>query len=148
MKVNADTSTHQSHLTDLMGSDKPLTKLDLKEDSRIIRFGKIFRQSGLDELPQIINILRGEMSLIGPRPCLPYEVESYLQWQKRRFDVLPGITGLWQVNGKNRTTFTEMMRLDMRYARELSFWLDAKIMFKTIPAIIRQIQDGRTVKNS
>ena len=89
----------------------------------------------MDELPQLFNVLRGEMSLIGPRPCLPYESEDYLLWQTGRFDIVPGMTGLWQVSGKARTTFNEMMRLDIRYGRHRSLWLDIKILLKTVSAV-------------
>ncbi len=143
MHVNADTTVHQSYLGALMQEEKPMKKLDLKDDARIIPFGKILRQTAIDELPQLINILRGEMSIVGPRPCLPYEADKYLLWHCRRFDVRPGLTGLWQVSGKNKTTFSQMIRFDISYARKISLWLDLKIIFKTIPAIIDQVMDGR-----
>ncbi len=101
-----------------MDSDAPMVKLDARGDSRIIPFGLLLRSAGLDELPQLINVLRGEMSMVGPRPCLPYECDKYLPWQCERFNTLPGLTGLWQVSGKNRTTFNEMMQLDIEYARK------------------------------
>ncbi len=91
-----------------------MIKMDAKGDKRIIPFGKLLRSSGLDELPQLVNVLKGEMSLVGPRPCLPYEAAKYLPWQMERFNALPGLTGLWQVSGKNRTTFTKMIQLDIR----------------------------------
>jgi lipopolysaccharide/colanic/teichoic acid biosynthesis glycosyltransferase len=81
----------------------------------------------------------GQMSLVGPRPCLPYEAKEYLLWHNRRFDTMPGITGLWQVSGKNRTTFRQMIRLDIYYARHLSPWLDIKILFLTLPAVLNEI---------
>ena len=143
MHVNNDTSVHRGHLTDLMNSDKPMVKMDVTGDPRIIPFGVPLRSSGLDELPQLINVLLGQMSLVGPRPCIVYEYEKYLPWQKKRFDSLPGLTGLWQVSGKNRTTFDEMIELDIRYSREKTLWLDIKIVLKTIPALIVQIQDTR-----
>jgi lipopolysaccharide/colanic/teichoic acid biosynthesis glycosyltransferase len=143
MFANTDTSIHQGHLDQLIGSDQPMVKMDLKGDPRIIPFGLPLRSSGLDELPQIINVLRGEMSLVGPRPCVSYEFEKYLPWQKERFDTLPGLTGLWQVSGKNRTTFDEMIQFDIEYAREKSPALDMKIILKTIPALIVQIRDTR-----
>ena len=90
--------------------------------------------------------LRGEMSLVGPRPCLPYEYDKYLPWQKERFATLPGLTGLWQVSGKNRTTFVEMIQLDIRYAREKNLWLDLKILLRTIPALITQMWETRRRK--
>jgi len=123
MHCGAETVSHQGHLQQLITSDAPMTKLDNSGDSRIIPFGKILRSSGLDELPQLINVLKGEMSLVGPRPCVPYEAEKYLPWQKERFNAAPGLTGLWQVSGKNRTTFTRMMQLDIEYARKKSLWL-------------------------
>jgi exopolysaccharide production protein ExoY len=148
MKVGSDTTVHRDHLTVLMKVEQPMTKLDLKKDARIIPFGQFLRQSGLDELPQLFNVLRGEMSLVGPRPCLPYEADQYLRWYRGRFDVLPGITGLWQVSGKNKTTFKEMIRLDIKYTRRVSFWLDVKILLKTIPAIISQIKDRQATEIS
>jgi lipopolysaccharide/colanic/teichoic acid biosynthesis glycosyltransferase len=130
-------------LQQLMDSDAPMVKLDAAGDSRIIPGGRLLRASGLDELPQLINVLKGEMSLVGPRPCLPYEAEKYLPWQNERFDAAPGLTGLWQVSGKNRTTFTRMMQLDIAYARNQSLWLDLKIICKTIPALLGQMSDLR-----
>ena len=134
MLVNADTSIHQGHLTRLMTDNCPMTKLDAAGDPRLIPGGLWLRSLGLDELPQVINVLRGEMSLVGPRPCLPYEYERYLPRHRQRCATLPGLTGLWQVSGKNRTTFEQMMDLDLRYAKKKSLWLDLSIMAKTIPA--------------
>jgi lipopolysaccharide/colanic/teichoic acid biosynthesis glycosyltransferase len=148
MAVNADTSVHQGHLNNLMRSDVPMVKMDAQGDPRVIRFGGPLRSSGLDELPQIINVIRGEMSLVGPRPCLPYEYENYLPWQKGRFKTVPGLTGLWQVSGKNRTTFARMIELDIQYAKTKTLWLDLKIILKTIPALIVQIQDIRKRKKA
>src|SRR5258706_453760 len=130
MGQDTDGSIHQSHLDHLIHSDAPLTKLDAARDPRICRFGNIIRRSAVDELPQLINVLRGEMSLIGPRPCMPYEARAYRLWQTARFDAVPGMTGLWQVSGKNRTTFRKMMHLDIAYARQQSFWLDLRILLK------------------
>src|SRR5664280_832390 len=129
MKCGADTSVHQTHLDYLIRSNAPMVKMDAQHDSRLIPGAWVLRASGLDELPQVINVLRGEMSLVGPRPCIPAEFEHYAPWQRRRCDARPGLTGLWQVSGKNRTTFEQMIRLDIKYARELSFWLDLKIIF-------------------
>jgi len=143
MKVDADSDAHRRHLADLMRSDAPMVKMDAKGDPRLIPLGKILRASGLDELPQLLNVLGGEMSLVGPRPCLPYEFENYLPEQRRRFSSLPGLTGLWQVSGKNKTTFSEMIALDIDYAQKKSLWLDVKIMFKTAPAIFIQIKEAR-----
>jgi lipopolysaccharide/colanic/teichoic acid biosynthesis glycosyltransferase len=135
MRVDADAGLHQVHLSSLIESDAPLTKLDFKEDPRIFPFGRFMRRCCLDELPQLINVLRGEMSLVGPRPCMPYEAEAYRLWQRKRFDSLPGMTGLWQVSGKNRTTFKEMLRLDIRYSKAKSMRLDLWIIAKTAQAI-------------
>jgi lipopolysaccharide/colanic/teichoic acid biosynthesis glycosyltransferase len=139
MFVDADTTTHQGHLHQLMNSNTPMQKMDSKGDPRIIPFGLLLRASGLDELPQLINVLRGEMSLVGPRPCLPYEYDKYLPWQKKRFGTVPGLTGLWQVSGKNKTTFVEMIQLDIKYAKNKSLWWDLKIILMTIPALIIQM---------
>jgi lipopolysaccharide/colanic/teichoic acid biosynthesis glycosyltransferase len=144
MHVGNNTAIHQGHLTRLMDSNAPMVKMDAHGDPRIIPFGVTLRSSGLDELPQLFNVLLGDMSLVGPRPCVPYEFEKYLPWQKERFNVLPGLTGLWQVSGKNNTTFDEMMRLDIYYSRNSSLWLDIKIIFKTIPALIIQMIETRS----
>jgi lipopolysaccharide/colanic/teichoic acid biosynthesis glycosyltransferase len=141
MAVNADTRVHQGHLERLMSSDCPMTKLDNAGDSRLIPFGLFLRTLGLDELPQLLNVLKGEMSLVGPRPCLPYEYEKYLPRHRQRCATLPGLTGLWQTSGKNRTTFEEMIDLDVHYARHKSLLMDIKIMALTLPAIIGQAND-------
>jgi len=148
MRVHADTSQHQNHFKELVGTNAPMVKLDSKRDSRLLPGAWLLRASGLDELPQIINVLRGDMSLVGPRPCLPSEAELYLPWQQERFDTLPGLTGLWQVSGKNRTTFDEMMRLDIRYARTKTLWMDLRIIVMTIPALLVQIYDTRVGRRS
>jgi exopolysaccharide production protein ExoY len=143
MFVGVDSAVHQGHLRDLINSNTPMTKMDSQGDQRIIPFGLLLRSSGLDELPQIMNVLRGEMSLVGPRPCLSYEYDKYLPWQQERFATLPGLTGLWQVCGKNKTTFTEMIELDIDYGRKKSLWLDLKIILLTPLAIIIQIWEAR-----
>lgn len=148
MKKSADTSVHQAHLTQLMQSNTPMVKMDARHDSRLIPGAWLLRASGLDELPQIINVFQGHMSLIGPRPCLPYEYDQYQPWQRERFNAVPGLTGLWQVSGKNRTTFEEMIRLDIRYTREKSLGLDLRIIVMTIPALLVQIADTRRGRNA
>ena len=100
------------------------------------RVGAILRKTSLDEIPQLFNVLKGEMSLVGPRPPLPYEVEVYQDWHKKRLDVIPGITGLWQVQGRSRVSFDEMVRMDLDYAAQSSLWLDLKIIVLTIPAVL------------
>ncbi len=141
MLVGADTAVHKSHLHSLMNSRAPMKKLDVAGDSRLIPLGALLRSTGLDELPQIINVLRGDMSLVGPRPCVPYEYEAYRPWQKERIKGLPGLTGLWQVSGKNKTTFDEMIHLDISYLRSKSIWLDLGIMLKTAPALLQQVKE-------
>src|ERR1700690_2986584 len=148
MFVNASTTTHQGHLHQLMNSNTPMMKMDSRGDPRIIPFGLLLRASGLDELPQLINVLRGEMSLVGPRPCLPYEYDNYLPWQKERFGAVPGLTGLWQVSGKNQTTFMEMIHLDIKYAKNKTLWWDLKIILMTIPALMIQMVESRRMRKS
>src|SRR5205807_7697242 len=109
----------------------------LMNDPRITWIGKFMRRTSLDELPQFWNVLKGEMSLVGPRPPIPYEIEAYDFWHRRRLlETKPGITGLWQVHGRSRTTFDEMVRLDLRYARTYSFWTDFKILLATPRAVL------------
>jgi exopolysaccharide production protein ExoY len=148
MYVDADTTAHQGHLNRLINSNTPMMKMDSKGDPRIIPFGLFLRASGLDELPQLINVLRGEMSLVGPRPCLPYEYEKYLPWQKERFATVPGLTGLWQVSGKNKTTFVEMIQMDIRYAKYKTLGWDLKIILTTIPVLIMQMIETRRSRRS
>jgi lipopolysaccharide/colanic/teichoic acid biosynthesis glycosyltransferase len=138
MAVAAPAGVHQKHLESLMASQAPLLKLD-QQDQRLIPGAHWLRASGLDELPQLVNILRGEMSLIGPRPCVPYEYARLRAWHRHRFHVLPGLTGLWQVSGKNSTTFEQMMRLDSAYTLRLSILRDARILLKTLPAVCLQV---------
>lgn len=133
MKADTDTSVHEDYIRELMKTGESMKKLE--HDPRIISCGNLLRKTGLDELPQLINVVRGQMSLVGPRPCLPVEFEGYLQWHKRRFYTAPGITGLWQVSGKNRLTFKEMIRRDITYEQKRSLGLDLKILFKTFPAV-------------
>jgi len=142
MHIGAETAVHSRHFSELIESDKPMVKID-GADRRIIPFGRILRATGLDELPQLINVLRGDMSLVGPRPCIRYEFDQYLPWQRERFNTLPGLTGLWQVSGKNRTTFSEMIRLDIEYARTKTLVGDLTILIRTVPAILTQVCDMR-----
>ncbi len=146
MSCNCESGEHQDYMKKLINgksleinngeNEKPLYKM--KNDSRITPFGRLLRKTGLDELPQLWNVLKGEMSLVGPRPPIPYEVEEYQAWHFRRVaEVKPGITGLWQVCGWNRTTFDEMVRLDIYYAQNWSFFMDLKILFKTVPILFK-----------
>jgi exopolysaccharide production protein ExoY len=146
MKVNVETHSHERHLEQLMQADCPMTKLDASGDPRIIPGGRILRATGLDELPQLFNVLRGEMSLVGPRPCTPHEFQCYQEWQRERVKAAPGLTGFWQVNGKNKTTFTEMINMDIFYTKNMSLWLDLAIILKTLPAIVIQVFESRFFK--
>lgn len=114
-------------------ADGPLFKM--KNDPRVTMIGKILRKTSLDELPQLINVLRGEMSLVGPRPALPSEVEKYESWHKNRLLVSQGMTGLWQVSGRSNLTFVQMVELDLEYIRRRSLRFDFFIMVRTIPAV-------------
>lgn len=141
MHHNADTGVHRQHLAGLIQGNKPMQKLDARGDKRLIPLGWILRTSGLDELPQLINVMKGEMSIIGPRPSTRYELEMFQPWHKERLLALPGLTGLWQVSGKNKTTFEEMIQLDVFYARNQSLWLDLRILVRTFPALLEQVKD-------
>jgi lipopolysaccharide/colanic/teichoic acid biosynthesis glycosyltransferase len=143
MHANVDPKLHQEYVTwfiqssDKAKGDNGDTVFKLTADPRVTKIGGFLRKTSLDELPQFLNVLRGEMSLVGPRPPLPYEVEQYKRWHHRRvLDAKPGITGLWQVTGRSRTTFDEMVRLDIRYAKNCSLQTDLKILFATPAAVI------------
>src|SRR5215475_9282415 len=143
MQVTAETHTHEQYVRELIGIDRPMTKLDAYGDPRLTPFGRFLRASGLDELPQILNVLCGEMSLVGPRPCLPNEFAHYDPWQRHRVNGVPGLTGYWQVNGKNKTTFNEMIAMDLFYLKNLSLLLDLKILFKTCSVIVGQLFESQ-----
>jgi exopolysaccharide production protein ExoY len=143
MKLSAETQIHESYFHELMRVDCPMTKLDAYGDPRLAPFGRILRASGLDELPQIFNVLRGEMSLVGPRPCTPNEFAHYEPWQRERVNGLPGLTGYWQVNGKNKTTFNQMIAMDLFYLRNMSILLDLKILLKTGAVIAGQFFESQ-----
>jgi lipopolysaccharide/colanic/teichoic acid biosynthesis glycosyltransferase len=145
MYTGADDKIHRQYVAHLIkgelekinqgNKENPLFKM--KSDPRITRIGKFIRKTSLDELPQFFNVLKGEMSLVGPRPPLPYEVEKYESWHLRRIlEVKPGITGLWQVEGRSKTSFDEMVRLDLRYVQSWSLWLDLKLLLKTVKEVI------------
>jgi lipopolysaccharide/colanic/teichoic acid biosynthesis glycosyltransferase len=146
MGVNAETESHRRYAQELIRSQQSMVKLDERKDPRLIPLGSLLRASGLDELPQLFNVLRGDMSLVAPRPCIPYECEAYEPWHWQRFNAAPGLTGLWQVSGKNRTTFDQMVKLDIEYSRRRSLWLDVKIIAKTLPALWRQYSDLQTAR--
>jgi len=148
MYVDNDAGIHREYVTQLIagraqrhssnsgGNGAHAGVYKLTNDSRITRVGAFLRRTSLDELPQILNVLKGEMSLVGPRPALPYEVAAYQTWHRRRvLEVKPGITGLWQVSGRCRLLFDEAVRLDLRYAKTWSPWLDIKILLRTPRAV-------------
>jgi exopolysaccharide production protein ExoY len=141
MRQDAETRRHRAYLESLIESDAPMKKLD-SEDDRVLPIAGLLRASGLDELPQIFNILRGEMSIVGPRPCLPYEFAHYREEHYGRFEAVPGLTGLWQVSGKNDVSFQQMIELDVQYARQLSLRQDLSIIFRTVPVLFTSVAEA------
>jgi lipopolysaccharide/colanic/teichoic acid biosynthesis glycosyltransferase len=117
------------------GTDRKVFKLS--NDPRISKVGAVLRRFSIDELPQLWNVIRGDMSLIGPRPALPYELEMYKDWHRRRLQGMPGITGLWQVSGRNHVSFDAMVRMDLTYLRDWSLTSDIRILLQTIPVLLR-----------
>jgi exopolysaccharide biosynthesis polyprenyl glycosylphosphotransferase len=143
MYQNADPEIHRRYVESLIRAELPEQRggavcksYKLKHDPRITRVGHILRRTSLDEVPQFLNVIKGDMSLVGPRPPLPYEVQSYSEWHMNRLAAIPGITGLWQVRGRSRVSFDEMVRMDLEYIGQQSFWLDIKILLLTIPAVL------------
>ncbi len=144
MYANNDSAVHQDFMKRMIagsqegngaGESKPIYKMT--DDARITRIGRILRRTSLDELPQFINVFKGDMSLVGPRPPLLYEYEEYDGWHRKRvLEVKPGITGLWQVNGRSRVGFDDMVRLDLQYARRWSLWFDVQILAQTPRAVV------------
>lgn len=144
MRSGASDAPHRELVLSMMAGNEQTTAatdsqgkrvFKLISDSRVTRFGKVLRRLSLDELPQLFNVLAGQMSLVGPRPPLPYEFEAYDHWQFDRLGALPGITGLWQVSGRNLLSYRQMCELDVEYVRKWSLWLDIKILFRTIPVV-------------
>ncbi len=137
-----DTSIHEAYMQKLIrgeveangADDKPQFKIE--NDPRITEFGHFIRKTSLDELPQLINVLNGTMSLVGPRPPIPYEVQAYKSWHLQRLSVKPGVTGLWQVSGRSSIAFDEMVQLDLEYIEKKNLLLDMKILLQTIPAAL------------
>ena len=130
-----DAESRLSELRAFNDADGPIFKM--KHDPRVTRVGRILRRTSLDELPQLWNVVRGEMSLVGPRPPIPAETEKYEPWHRYRLRSTPGITGLWQVNGRSDVSFETMVRLDLQYINEWSLWLDMRILFRTLIVVIR-----------
>jgi len=144
MQTGSDDASHREYLkqyiagdesTNLGDEEKPVFKLH--GDARVTRLGRILRRLSVDEIPQLFNVLRGDMSIVGPRPPIPYEVEAYELWHRKRLDMKPGLTGLWQVSGRNRLPFEEMVRLDLFYIENWSMLLDLKILLRTLPVMLR-----------
>ena len=125
-----------NHFKNIIKNNKSIEKI--KNDDRITAVGKFLRKFSLDELPQLFNVLKGDMSLIGPRPCFPYEYEMMDDWHKRRTQVIPGMSGLWQILGRNKkdVTFNDSLILDLYYVDNISFWLDLKIIIRTFPVVV------------
>lgn len=138
MRTDADPQLHLDYVRRMMAGEVEavdgLYKLD--HDPRITRIGSLLRKTSLDELPQLLNVIRGDMSLVGPRPMLPTEVEMMPDWAASRFLVPPGITGLWQVSGRNRLTMHQGLRIDVDYAARRTFWFDLVVLIRTIPAVL------------
>jgi lipopolysaccharide/colanic/teichoic acid biosynthesis glycosyltransferase len=141
MRPNADSRVHEAYIRDFVaGRVQPNEdsggKFKLTNDPRVTRVGRLLRRTSLDELPQLFNVLKGQMSLVGPRPVPTYEVACYRNGEHKRLAALPGITGFWQVNGRCQVSFEEMIRMDLEYIRRASLWLDLQILFQTIPAVL------------
>ncbi len=145
MECGSDARIHREYVKQYIAGEAEAARASqtqnavykIQSDPRITRVGKFLRRSSLDELPQFINVLRGDMSLVGPRPPIPYELEGYQTWHRRRvLESKPGITGLWQVSGRSRVKFDDMVRMDLRYAKTWSLWLDVKILLQTPAAVL------------
>jgi lipopolysaccharide/colanic/teichoic acid biosynthesis glycosyltransferase len=141
MVRDADQRVHQEYIKAFVGGRVETTqeigsKFKLTNDARVTRVGRFLRRTSLDELPQLVNVLKGEMSLVGPRPVPTYEFADYQDWHRERLCALPGITGIWQVKGRCQVSFEEMVRMDIEYVRNKSFWLDIRILFLTLPAVL------------
>ena len=141
MVQSADSALHEAYIRDFVEgrvqpNEGPEGKFKLTNDPRVTRIGKVLRRTSLDELPQLLNVLKGQMSLVGPRPVPPYEVACYRPGDHKRLTALPGITGLWQVNGRCRVSFEEMIDMDLEYIKNASLRLDLQILFQTIPAVL------------
>lgn len=134
--INGEDEERKKQMIEFMKNDNAEAGTKIINDDRITWIGKIIRKTSLDELPQLFNVLKGDMSLVGPRPCLPYEYENYDEWQKRRVEVIPGCTGVWQVWGRSSVSFKESVVLDLYYINNMSPWFDFQIMLQTIPAIL------------
>jgi lipopolysaccharide/colanic/teichoic acid biosynthesis glycosyltransferase len=141
MCEDADSSRHRKYVQTLIDGTRESERghlYKLSVDDRVTRVGRFLRSWSLDELPQLINVLRGQMALVGPRPVIPYEIDMYPDAYLKRFVVKPGLTGLWQVSGRNERTYDEMVSFDIEYAESSSLWLDLRILAKTVPVVLRR----------
>jgi lipopolysaccharide/colanic/teichoic acid biosynthesis glycosyltransferase len=141
MYFKAESTVHEKYAKEYIAGQAKAEKnsgvYKLCNDARVTPLGRFLRRTSLDELPQLFNVLKGEMSLVGPRPPIPYEVGVYSPWHRRRLlEAKPGITGLWQVSGRCKTGFSDMVRLDLRYAAKRSFWMDIMILAKTVLVVV------------
>ena len=141
MRLHAPAKAHRDFMKrfiqgKLKSEDKKEGIYKLKDDSRITPIGRFIRAYSLDEISQFLNVIKGDMSIVGPRPAIPYEVQWYKSWQKKRLDVLPGITGLWQTRGRNKLNFEAGVRYDLKYIKNQSLWLDLKIMLDTVRVML------------
>jgi lipopolysaccharide/colanic/teichoic acid biosynthesis glycosyltransferase len=138
MRTDMDDSIHRDFVASLIeGNTGPLASFKIKHDPRVTQIGRLIRKTSIDELPQFFNVLKGEMSLVGPRPPLPYEADKYKTWHRRRvFELKPGLTGIWQVEGRSRVSFDDMVRMDLRYLRECSLGFDLLILLRTIKVVL------------
>ncbi len=143
MHYNADQVEHRKHMAEVIRNKtaptSPGDSLKMKGDRRITGIGRILRKTSLDEFPQLINVLKGDMSMVGPRPALAYEVELYEDWHKERLLATPGLTGLWQVKARNRVSFDDMVRIDLHYIKHYSLGMDMKILLMTPVAVAKDV---------
>jgi lipopolysaccharide/colanic/teichoic acid biosynthesis glycosyltransferase len=141
MYLNNDDTEHENFVREVWFNkrnkdrQKDIEVYRITNDPRVFPFGRFIRKTSLDELPQLFNVLKGEMSLVGPRPCMPFEWEMYEAWHKNRLNILPGCTGLWQATGRATVSFEEMVILDLYYISNMTLWFDLKILLMTIPVI-------------
>jgi exopolysaccharide biosynthesis polyprenyl glycosylphosphotransferase len=142
MRLDVDDSAHRALVTKMIAGDNGGMESNggahkLTADPRVTRVGRFIRRYSIDELPQLFNVLKGDMSLVGPRPPIAYEVEEYTTWHRRRLSIRPGVTGLWQTMGRSKRTYNQMVKLDIFYIEHWSLWLDLRILYKTLGVVIR-----------
>jgi len=136
MYINNKSAEHEQFVKDFISGNVGSETKKIQHDPRITPIGRFIRKTSIDEFPQLFNVLKGQMSLVGPRPCLPYEYEQYKDWHKTRFMIRPGCTGVWQVSGRSKVTFEEMVIMDYYYIHNTSPWLDLKLIIRTVPVVL------------